>query len=141
MRITLMVLATALTVGTAPLFAHHGTSITYQVDKSVTVDGVVTEWVYAYPHPQLYFDVTDETGTVKHWGSEFAPTPLMMKNMNIGWSKTSIKPGDTVKMTCSPHKVPGTTACLVRELIINGKVMSLNAFGGNATPAPPAQAR
>ena len=140
MRIKLMVLAAGLTVASAPLFAHHGTSITYQIDKTITVTGVVTEWVYAYPHPQLYFDVTQENGTVKHWGSEFGPTPLMMKNANLGWSKTSIKPGDTVTMTCNPHKVPDATACLVKELIINGKPRPLNGGRGGNAAAPPAGA-
>jgi uncharacterized protein DUF6152 len=50
----------------APMFAHHGTSITYLVDRTITVTGVVTEWVYSYPHPQLYFDVKDDTGNVQH---------------------------------------------------------------------------
>ena len=120
-------LSVGVLIVSASLFAHHGTSITYEVDRTITLNGVVTEWAYSYPHPQLYFDVTDESGKVQHWGSEFGPTPLMMKNLNIGWSRKSIKPGDTVKMTCNPHKVPGATACLVKELIINGKLMPLNA--------------
>ena len=130
----------ALAMVSGPLFAHHGTSITYQIDKTITVNGVVTEWVYSYPHPQLYFDVKDEAGNVQHWGSEFGPTPLMMKNLNIGWSKSSIKAGDTVKMTCNPHKVPGATACLVKDLVINGKTMRLGGGGGNNANAPAAGA-
>src|SRR5689334_7036137 len=124
-----------LTMQSAPALAHHGTSITYLVDRTITVTGVVTEWVYSYPHPQLYFDVKDEAGNMQHWGSEFGPTPLMMKNLNVGWSKTSIKAGDTVQMTCNPHKVPGATACLVKDLVINGKPMKLSGPGANPTPA------
>src|SRR5215211_8210268 len=75
--------------------AHHGTSITYFVDKSITVSGVITEFVYGYPHPQVYFDVKKEDGKVEKWGSEFGPTPLMMRNMKVGWSRDSIKPGDS----------------------------------------------
>ena len=33
-------------------------------------------------------------------------------------------------MTCNPHKVPGATACLVKELIINGKKLPVNGGGG-----------
>jgi hypothetical protein len=135
-KVASFVALAAVAMMSAPLFAHHGTSITYLVDKTITVTGVVTEWVYSYPHPQLYFDVTSESGKVEHWGSEFGPTPLMMKNLNVGWSKTSIKPGDQVKMTCNPHKVPGATACLVKDLVINGKQMKLN--GGGNTAAQPA---
>lgn len=106
-----------------PVFAHHGTSVTYQTDKTITLTGTVTEWSFSYPHPQLYFDVKDAEGNVQHWGSEFAPTPLMMKDMHAGWSRDSIKPGDTVIMTCNPHRVAGSSACLAREIIVNGKKM------------------
>ena len=107
--------------------AHHGTSITYFVDKSITVSGVVTEFVYGYPHPQVYFDVKTDGGKVEKWGSEFGPTPLMMRNFKVGWGRDSIKPGDTITLVCAPHKTPGATACLAREMHINGKLVALNA--------------
>jgi hypothetical protein len=113
-------------------FAHHGTSVTYQTDKTMTMTGTVTEFSFSYPHPQLYFDVKDAEGNVQHWGSEFAPTPLMMKNMNVGWSRDSIKPGDSVTITCNPHRVQGSTACLAKELIVNGKKLTM----GGRPPEP-----
>lgn len=105
----------------ATLLAHHGTSVTYQVDKTITLNGVATEWDFSYPHPQLYFDVKDANGNVQHWGSEFGPTPMMMKNMHVGWSRESIKPGDQITITCNPHKETGAHACLCKELVVNGK--------------------
>ena len=97
------------------------------MDKTLTLTGVVTQISFAYPHVQLYFDVTDENGNVQHWGSELGPTPLMLKNMNIGWTRDSIKPGDKVTITCHPHNKAGSTACLGRDpLYINGKQMLLN---------------
>jgi hypothetical protein len=119
----------------ASLYAHHGTSVTYDNSKTMTLTGVVTEFTFVYPHPQLYFDVKDASGAVQHWGSEFGPTPLMMKNMNAGWSKASIKAGDTVTITCNPHKNAGATACLTKELIINGKKMPLGGGGPPPTSA------
>ena len=115
----------AVALATPALQAHHGTSITYFVDKSITLSGVVTEFVYGYPHPQIYFDVKKADGKVEKWGSEFAPTPLMMRNFKVGWSRDSIKPGDQIQITCAPHKEPGATACLARELHINGKLVAL----------------
>jgi hypothetical protein len=87
--------------------------------------GTVTEFSFSYPHPQLYFDVKDADGNVQHWGSEFGPTPLMMKNMNVGWTRDSIKPGDALTITCNPHRVAGSTACLAKELIVNGKKLAV----------------
>lgn len=107
--------------------AHHGTSITYFVDKTITLNGVVTEFVYGYPHPQVYFEVKKDDGKIEKWGSEFGPTPLMMRNFKVGWSRDSIKAGDQIRITCAPHKTPGATACLAREILINGKLVALNA--------------
>jgi len=125
MQATLMTCIVAGVITGVPAFAHHGTSVTYQTDKTITMTGTVTEFSFSYPHPQLYFDVKDAEGNLQHWGSEFAPTPLMMKNMNIGWARDTIKPGDTVTITCNPHRVAGSTACLAKELIVNGKKLTV----------------
>jgi hypothetical protein len=126
-------LMSALTLGlvliAAPILAHHGTSVTYQTDKTISMSGVVTEFSFSYPHPQLYFDVTGADGKVVHWGTEWGPTPLMLKNMNVGWTRESIKPGDKVDVVCNPHKVATATACLMKELTVNGTKMRLG--GGN----------
>jgi hypothetical protein len=119
------VFGASFTIVLVPLFAHHGTSVTYQLDKTITLSGVVTEWAFSYPHPQLYFDVKDDKGNVQHWGSEFGPTPMMMKNMHVGWSRESIKPGDQVTITCNPHKLATANVCLCKELIVNGKKLPL----------------
>lgn len=113
----------------AASMAHHGTSITYFVDQTVTLNGTVVEFVLSYPHPQIYFDVVDETGAVQHWGSEVGPTPRMMRERYADvyqWTRTSMKPGDEITITCNPHKKPGATACLAKEVIINGKLLPLS---------------
>jgi hypothetical protein len=126
-RVSLALLIAGVALATPALHAHHGTSITYFVDKSITLSGVITEFVYGYPHPQVYFDVKKPDGKLEKWGSEFGPTPLMMRNFKVGWSRDSIKPGDTITLTCAPHKTPGATACLAREMHINGKLVALTA--------------
>ena len=54
-----MALAAVILSAAIPVAAHPGTSITYFADKSMTLTGVVTEFVFGYPLPQLDFDVTD----------------------------------------------------------------------------------
>jgi uncharacterized Zn-finger protein len=126
-HIALVLVMTGAALAAPVVEAHHGTSITYFVDKSITVEGVVTEFVYGYPHPQVYFDVKKADGTVEQWGSEFGPTPLMMRNFKVGWGRDSIKQGDKITLTCAPHKTPGATACLAREMHINGRLVALTA--------------
>jgi hypothetical protein len=137
MRFTTCLLT--LIAASAPVFAHHGTSVTYQTDKTITMTGTVTEFSFSYPHPQLYFDVKDADGNIQHWGSEFAPTPLMMKDMHVGWSRDTIKPGDTVTITCNPHRVPGSTACLAREIVVNGKKLVIGLGRPQGQDPPPAK--
>jgi hypothetical protein len=110
--------------------AHHGSNISYQLDKTITVAGVVTEWDMVNPHPQIYFDVKDEQGELAHWAAELLPTPLMLKNMKAGWSRTTMKPGDQIVLTCNPSKVAGSKACLAKGLAVNGKEWPLGPGAG-----------
>jgi hypothetical protein len=116
-------------------FAHHGSNISYQLDKTITLDGIVTEWDYRNPHPQIYFDVKDKDGTVAHWATELLPTTLMLRNLNVGWSRDTIKPNDRIALVCNPSRVAGAKACLARELTINGKSWPLGAGPGGPAPA------
>src|SRR3954454_7574977 len=82
-RFALGNLALAFLSATA-LMAHHGSNVSYQTDKTITVNGTVTEWAFINPHPQIYFDVTDAQGAVAHWATELLPTPAMLRNMKAG---------------------------------------------------------
>ncbi|MEP7355350.1 MAG: DUF6152 family protein [Acidobacteriota bacterium] len=112
--------------------AHHGSSVSYQLDKTITVTGTVTEWAFINPHPQIYFDTHNEGGEVAHWAAELLPTPLMLKNMQAGWSRTTMKPGDQIQLVCNPSRVAGAKACLAKGLQVNGKAWPLAAGGAGA---------
>ena len=110
--------------------AHHGTSITYEMDKTITVSGTVTEFDFGYPHPSLFFNVTDEKGQVVKWGAEFLPTPAALKN--LGWNKETIKFNDKVTLGCHPSK-SGKPVCALASISINGKPVNV---GGGPGAAP-----
>jgi len=110
-------------VSAAPaLLAHHGTSITYEMDKTITVSGTVDEFDFSYPHPSLFVDVTDDKGQVVKWGVEFLPTPAALRN--LGWNRNSIKRGDKVMMGCHPSK-SNKPVCALQSLSVNGKAVAL----------------
>jgi hypothetical protein len=131
----LLVLTLAVAWSATGLRAHHGTSITYEMDKTITVTGTVDEFDFGYPHPSLFVDVKDTKGQVVKWGVEFLPTPAALRR--LGWSKTSIKAGDTVVMGCHPSK-SGKPVCALQSLTINGKAASLGAGPGGPPPGAPA---
>ena len=127
---TSVIIGIAAVFCAAPLFAHHGTSVSYEMDRTISVTGTVTEFEFGFPHPSLYFDVKDEKGQVVKWGAEFLPTPPVMRN--LGWSKVTIKSGDTVVVGCHPSKSK-KPVCAVQSITLNGKAMPLG--GGPGTPA------
>jgi hypothetical protein len=110
-----------------PVLAHHGTSITYEMDKTITVTGTVTEFDFSYPHPSLFLDAKDAKGQIVKWGAEFLPTPAALRA--LGWNKETIKPGDTVVLGCHPSK-SGNPVCALQTLTINGKAAQLGGGPG-----------
>src|SRR5437762_8777819 len=101
MRIAIVGVVLGTVVFSLPVSAHHGTNISYDHDKPVTLNGTVTEFVFSNPHAQLYFDVKDDKGNVAHWGGELN-SPFNLKR--DGWTKTSFKPGDQIRLTVFPSK-------------------------------------
>src|SRR6266700_2001444 len=74
-----LALILAFALAGVPLLAHHGTGVAYDTEKTVTLKGTVTEWIWANPHCGILFDVTDEKGNVEHWGAELGnPHALSM---------------------------------------------------------------
>jgi Family of unknown function (DUF6152) len=96
--------------------AHHGTTASYDLGKQWTRDAVVTSFHYANPHPQLFFDVTDERGTVEHWSAELLPNPAGL--LRVGWTRIrstqALAPGTKIKVTISPARAGGLVGLLVK---------------------------
>ena len=78
-------------LGAATLAAHHGTNISYDRSKTFTAKAVVTEFKYVNPHVQLFFDVTDDKGKVRHWSGELLPNPAML--IRNGWTRKQVGRG------------------------------------------------
>lgn len=89
-------LAAALLLPAIPLFAHHSFGAAYDVNKLVTVTGVVTKIEWTNPHSYFYIDVKDDQGKVASWKFEGYPPGVLYR---AGWKRNvTIKPGDTVKV-------------------------------------------
>ena len=119
------VMAVCLAILPASLFAHHG-SASYDPDKTVTVKGAVTEFIWANPHILIKVDAKDENGNIQHWVVE-GQNPVSMTG--IGWSRTMFKPGDQVEIDCMPSKSGNPVGFLGssspsaprKRIVINGK--------------------
>jgi len=86
----------ALASAAAPAFAHHSFAAEFDRNKSVTLTGTVTKVEWANPHARFYIDVKDASGKVNNWDFELSsPNGLMRR----GWTRNSLKLGDTVTVT------------------------------------------
>jgi hypothetical protein len=87
-----------------PVLAHHGNAA-YEDTLTEFKGATVTKFAWANPHALIDFDAKDAKGKVLHVVAETAaPQALRL----IGWSKTSLNPGDviTVKMYLSKNGNP-----------------------------------
>lgn len=114
-------------IACALLPAHHGGAVEWQTGKSVgPLTGIATKFNFVYPHPSILFDVKTPSGEVQHWAGMLRPTPAILREH--GWTRSSIKPGDTITITLTPHKTApfvGNT----RRIEVNGALLAENVSG------------
>src|SRR5579864_7657056 len=121
MKLTVCVaLVLAGMLSTGPSFAHHGTGVAYDTEKTVTLKGTVTEWIWANPHCGILFDVTDDKGDVQHWGAELGnPHTLSMAGLN----KDILKPGDKITVLGHPAKSGAPRISFQRFITADGRTL------------------
>ena len=97
--------------------AHHGAA-SFDNEKTLTLKGTVTEWLWLNPHCFLKIDVKDETGTLRNWNLELGnPTD----SSSVGYRRTTFKPGDEVSVTVTPVKSGAPIGRLRTVILSNGQ--------------------
>jgi hypothetical protein len=106
-----------------PMLAHHGTSNYSTTAQTITVDGIVTEFVFSNPHAYVLFDVADEKGAIVHWAGEMNSPGVLRA---AGWNRNTLKAGDRITVTLRPNKA-GTPVGLVSRanMLVNGKPLQV----------------
>ena len=118
------VLAIGLLTFSSVVFAHHGSSV-YDLKKTTTLNGTITNFEWDNPHCLIHIDVKADNGEVQHWTLEL-PSPFTMNRK--GWTKDSLKPGDQAMVETHPAK-NGTTAGIsgtsgaIMKVVVNGKAL------------------
>src|SRR5688500_1727304 len=93
-------LALAALLGTVLLStraaAHHSFAAEFNAHAPIELTGTVTKVEWANPHTFFYIDVSESTGKIDNWALELgSPNGLMRR----GWTRNSMKIGDTVTVT------------------------------------------
>lgn len=105
-----------------PLSAHHAWPVSYE--KLVTVKGTVVEFSWANPHPMMTLSVRTEDGRTEQWQ---IGGPALNRMEANGWSKTTVKPGDTLTGTGYQFADGQKILRLERVVFADGREMRLYA--------------
>ena len=123
--------ATLLMLGalaiSSPLLAHHGNAAF--ADKPITLkDGKVTSFSWSNPHSLVEFDAKDDKGKMQHWVVETAaPQALVL----IGWSKSSLQPGDVIAVTMYQAKTGAPAGRLQKIVLADGSELHDTQLGAD----------
>jgi hypothetical protein len=120
----------------APLMAHHGTGVSYDMKKVITLKGVVTRFAFANPHSQLYFDVTDDKGNVAHWAAEMrAPGNLIAEGYTRRGLLDKLAAGTPITVTGNPSK-SGAPVLVFSKAVLGDGYCICNHDGGIGNDNP-----
>jgi hypothetical protein len=92
-----LVLLAANAAWAPPIAAHHSFGAEYDVNRPITLTGVLTKIEWTNPHTHIYLDVENERGEVVSWQLEGYPPVALHR---IGWKRdVTMKVGDLVTVT------------------------------------------
>ena len=102
--------------------AHHGGGVEWQDRVEGPLMGTATEFAFRFPHVVVYIDVEHDNGDIERWAFNTRWTPTILRQH--GWTRHSIRPGDTVTVTYAPH-VSAPTVGSMQTISVNGEDLPL----------------
>jgi len=130
-KLVVVLAAAALLATVRPMVAHHSFAAEFDASKPFKLTGTVTKVEWMNPHTFFYIDVTDDqTKKVTNWAMEMgSPNGLM----RAGWSRNTMKIGDTVTVEGSLAKDGSPTGNARSVMTADGKRL-LAASSQGTTP-------
>ena len=103
------------------LLAHHAVAGVYDLNKEVVLQGKLAKLNFVNPHASIVLDVPDKDGTITEWVLTTASVQVLTRQ---GLNKSSIKPGEILKVTVLPAK-NGHPVGFIRSLELGDKQIQL----------------
>ena len=100
---------------------HHAVASVYDLNKEIVLEGQLTKLNFVNPHPSMIVVVPNADGTTTEWTLTTASIQNLTRQ---GLNKTSIKPGESLRITALPAR-NGNPAGFVRRLELGDKQFNL----------------
>jgi hypothetical protein len=123
----LLVLCGFLTAGlmggplSGVLQAHHAVAGVYDLNKEVVLEGRLKKLNFTNPHASIELTVPNKDGTFTDWVLTTASITTLTRE---GINKTSMKPGEILKVTILPAR-NGNPAGFIRNLQLGDREIRL----------------
>jgi hypothetical protein len=125
-----LLLGAALLGASAPAWVHHSGAM-FDRSKQIEIAGAIKEFNWTNPHSSFKVDV-ENAGKLETWAIEMnSPNNLVRE----GWKRTTIKPGDKVKVTINPLRDGKPGGWYVAITLPDGKTLSTEAGPDGRKPA------
>ena len=103
------------------LQAHHAVAGVYDLNKEVVLEGRLKKLNFTNPHASIELTVPNKDGTFTDWILTTASVQTLTRE---GINKTSMKPGEILKVTVLPA-VNGHPAGFIRNLQLGDREIKL----------------
>ena len=96
LTIILLILSFANSVQAHPSFA-----VEFTAEKTITINGVVTEIWFRNPHVRYYVDIINNKNKIESWDVRTSSPSLLVR---VSWTKRTIQVGDTINIITHPGR-------------------------------------
>ena len=103
------------------LHAHHAVAGIYDLNKEMVLNGVLKKLNFTNPHASIELTVTEKDGKMADWVLTTASVQTLTRE---GINKTSMKPGEILKVTILPA-LNGSRTGFIRRLQLGDRDIKL----------------
>jgi len=106
----------------AGAYAHHAVAGVYDLNKEMVLQGTLKKLNFTNPHVSIELTVPNSDGTTTDW---ILTTASIQNLTRQGINKTSMKPGEALKVTILPAK-NGNPAGFIRSIELGDKEFKIS---------------
>ena len=112
-RIAAWAMVLSWLVCAVPAIAHHAAVAEFDMEKQLTLNGVISKVDWMNPHVYIYLDVKDDKGNLTTWALESLPTRFFHA---MGLRREMLGEGQAVSVIVHPAKAEGKNLAWIVRL-------------------------